>query len=502
VTLKPSHLSRLVAAAAIGGVLLLVARAQPTAQAADRLPVMSKERALAFIRAAEAHLDYLPGEVLIKFRSGVSPSEQQAALSSLRSRPSAADLRWIGEVALLRDNTEPNAPFLAQVLRAQPEVEFAEPNYLRRFNATPRDPSFSRQWNFTVLDLPRAWDINPGGNANTVVAVLDSGVTTVNQTFTVTVWTGRAFENVAVPFAISPDLSSARLTRPVDFANPEAFGINFGAVVDMDGHGTHVASTIGEETNNDVAEAGVAYSAKIMPVKVCVGYWDVQFAMSAAGIPGFTPLGAGGCPVSAIASGLRYAADNGANAINMSLGGPTPSNTERDALTYAVGKGAFIAVAGGNEFEEGNPVEYPAGFAASIDGAMSVAAVGRSLRRAFYSNTGSHIEIAAPGGDDRDGGLDGLVWQATILFSDSDPSSIVFPRFDRYGEEPNEGTSMASPHVAGVAALLFSQGVTKPSAIEALLRATALDKGSSGRDNEFGFGVIQPRVALRGVGVK
>jgi serine protease len=501
VTLQRSHLTLLVAAVSIGGTML-IARARPTAQSADPLPVMSKERVLAFVRAAEARLDYLPGEVLIKFRSGVSQAQQQAALTSLRSRPAANDLVWIGEIALLRDAADPDAPFVARVLSAQPEVEFAEPNYLRRFNATPRDPSFGRQWNFTVLDLPRAWDINPGANAGTVVAVLDSGVTTVNQTFVATVWTGRAFQTIAVPFAISPDLAAGRLTQAVDFATSEAFGFNAPAVVDMEGHGTHVASTIGEETNNNVGEAGIAYGAKIMPVKVCVGYWDVQFAMSAAGIPGFTPFGAGGCPLSAIALGLRYAADNGAKAINMSLGGSNPSNTERDAINYAVGKGAFVAVAGGNEFEEGNPVEFPAGFANAIDGAMSVAAVGQSLRRSYYSNTGSHIEIAAPGGDDRDGGIDGLIWQVTIAFSDSDPSRVLFPRFDRYAEEPNEGTSMATPHVTGLAALLLSQGVTKPAAIEALIRSTALDKGSTGRDNEFGFGVIQPRVALRGLGVK
>jgi serine protease len=500
VTLQRSHLVLLVVAVSIGGTLLI---ARPTAQSADPLPVMSKERALAFVRAAEARLDYLPGEVLIKFRAGVSQSQQQAALSSLRSRPSAGDLQWIGEIALLRDAADPDAPFLARVLSAQPEVEFAEPNYLRRFNATPNDPSFGRQWNFSVLDFPRAWDINPGANASTVVAVLDSGVTTVNQTFAATTWTGSAFQTIAVPFAISPDLAAGRLTQPVDFATSERFGFNSPAVVDMDGHGTHVASTIGEETNNNVGEAGIAYGAKIMPVKVCVGYWDVQFAISAAGIPGFAPPGVEGCPLSAIALGLRYAADNGAKAINMSIGGLSASNTERDAITYAVGKGAFVAVAGGNEFEEGNPVEFPAGFAPAIDGAMSVAAVGRSLQRAYYSNTGSYIEIAAPGGDDRDGGLvNGLIWQVTIAFSDSDPSTVIFPRFDRYAEEANEGTSMATPHVTGLAALLVSQGITKPAAIEALIRSTALDKGSTGRDNEFGFGVIQPRVALRGVGVK
>ncbi len=463
---------------------------------------MTKERALAFIRAADERLDYLPGEILVKFRPGMSPSQQQAALSVLRSRPSASELQWIGDVALLRDSTDPDSPFLASLLSAQPEVAYAEPNYLRRFNAAPSDPSFSRQWNFSALDLPRAWDINPGANANTIVAVLDSGLTTVAQAFAVQTWNGRAIQTVAVPFAINPDLSGSRVTMPRDFATSEAFGRTLPAVVDMGGHGTHVSSTIGEETNNDVAEAGIAYSAKIMPVKVCLSYWDVQFAFSAAGIPGFAPVNSGGCPTSAIALGLRYAADNGAKVINMSLGGTVATSTERDAITYAVGKGAFVAISGGNEYEDGNPVEYPAAFAATIDGAMSVAAVGRSLKRSFYSNTGPHIEIAAPGGDDRDGGVNGLVWQATLFPSDSDPRTVVFPRFDRYAEVPMEGTSMAAPHVSGVAALLISQGVTKPAAIEALIRSTALDLGSPGRDNEYGYGLIQPRAALRGVGVK
>ena len=104
-----------------------------------------------------------------------------------------------------------------------------------------------------------------------------------------------------------------------------------------------------------------------------------------------------------IAAGIRYAADNGATVINISLGSDSPSATILDAIRYAVGKGAFVAAAAGNEYEDGNPVEYPAGDAPGLDGLMSVAAVGRSGNRAFYSNTGSYVEIAAPGGDSRGG---------------------------------------------------------------------------------------------------
>ena len=101
----------------------------------------------------------------------------------------------------------------------------------------------------------------------------------------------------------------------------------------------------------------------------------------------------------------------------------------------------------------------------------------------------------------RDGGVAGTIWQAGLNPSDYDPHSVIFPRFDRYVELPEQGTSMATPHVAGVAALVYSQGVKDPAAIEKLLEATAQDLGATGRDNEFGYGLIQPRAALRGFGI-
>ena len=279
-----------------------------------------------------------------------------------------------------------------------------------------------------------------------------------------------------------------------------------GPVLDMHGHGTHVASTIGEDTNNSLAEAGIAYRVKLMPVKVCVGFWEVQFVMTATGYRGFVPTDSGGCATSEIVEGIRYAADNGAKVINLSLGGPEPSATLRDALNYAVGKGAFVAIAMGNEYEDGNPTEYPAAYAADIDGVMSVGAVGPSLKRAYYSSTGPHIEISAPGGNDREGGATAMIWQATILRADSAPVTVLSPRFDRYAESAFEGTSMASPHVAGVAALIMSQGVTSPAVVEALITKTALplgapDADTPGRNREYGYGLVQPRAALRGFGL-
>jgi serine protease len=453
------------------------------------------------ILASDRQLDYVPGEVLVKFRGGVGVAGQQRALSALRSRPLSSDLRWVGDTAVVTDRTELDARILAAQLASQPEVEYAEPNYLYRTSAAPNDPGFmQRQWNMTALDMPRAWDINPGANDTIVAAVLDTGITEITRSYTFQTWNGRSNQNVVVPFTMNPDIKASRFVSSRDLVFWD------GPVLDMQGHGTHVASTIGEDANNAIAEAGIASRVKLMPVKVCVGFWEIQFVMSASGYRGFVPIGAGGCPTSEIADGIRYAADNGAKVINLSLGGPEPSTLLRDALGYAVGKGAFVAIAMGNEYEDGNPVSYPAAYAADLDGVMSVGAVGRSLARSFYSSTGPHIEIAAPGGDDRDGGAAGMIWQSTIFRNDSDPATVILPRFDRYAEAAYEGTSMAAPHVAGIAALLISQGVTKPAAVESLIKKTARFLGTPnaatpGRNEEYGYGLIQPRAALLGFGL-
>src|SRR5262249_35845993 len=158
-----------------------------------------------------------------------------------------------------------------------------------------------------------------------------------------------------------------------------------------------------------------------------LGFWEFQFVMSASGYRGFLPPDIGGCPTSEIADGIRWAADHGAKVINLSLGGPQPSSVLRDALAYAVGKGAFLAIAMGNSYEDGNPTEYPAAYAAGIDGVMAVGAVGPSLNRSFYSSTGPHIEISAPGGDDREGGSRGMIWQSTISANDAIPATSTAP---------------------------------------------------------------------------
>src|SRR5439155_11524651 len=190
-----------------------------------------------------------------------------------------------------------------------------------------------------------------------------------------------------------------------------------------------------------------------------------------------------------------------------------------DAIKYAVGKGVFIAVAGGNEFEDGNPTEVFAEIASRVKGAVSVAAVDRAHNRAYYSSTGSWIELAAPGGSFRGAfggcgvsGGGGIMQQTLDLgvvdtFEDS-PAGFARrrPRFDALAYYCFIGTSQATPHVAAVAAMLVQQGYSDPKAIEAALEKFAIDPSTRNqrngrRDNDFGFGEINARTTLRGLGL-
>jgi serine protease len=175
-------------------------------------------------------------------------------------------------------------------------------------------------------------------------------------------------------------------------------------------------------------------------------------------------------------------------------------------VEYAVSHGAFVVVAGGNDALEGNEVERYAEFAPQIDGMVSVAATGPDRRRASYSSTGSYVELAAPGGDFSRGGAVGGILQQTLdldlVETFAGPvSRYTAPRFDAFAYFYFEGSSMATAHVSGLAALLMSQGITSPAAVEAILKQSATDLGSPGRDNEYGSGLINARAALRGLGL-
>ena len=178
---------------------------------------ITAERAAAFARAQAEGLDWIPGELLVKFKPGVSLAQGARALSALRGPVNPRQGRWIGDVLLVATPGEDNADLASGILSQQPEVLWAHPNYIRRLSAAPTDPGYPSQWNLDQINLPAAWDINPGGKGDVLVAVVDSGVTEVTRTSVFQLWTGSRFELVPIPYAINPDIAEARFAKGRDY---------------------------------------------------------------------------------------------------------------------------------------------------------------------------------------------------------------------------------------------------------------------------------------------
>jgi serine protease len=378
------------------------------------------------------------------------------------------------------------------------------------------------QWNLPLIGLESAWDIQPQAGSMITVAVLDTGMAYKSATVMATIPgftddTGVVYPPLGpqtIPYSAASQLvggaGAGRIVAPHDFI------WNSDSPLDYDGHGTHVSGTIGQLTNDAIGTAGVAFNVKLMPVKVIDSMWDDLFNSPNVGDD------------STVARGIRYAADNGAKVINMSIGRTGPPDTApavEDAINYAVSKGVFIAIAAGNDFENGNPKEVIAEIASRVQGAVSVASVDRNATtgdhlcagtpqspscHAYYSSSGPWVELSAPGGSDRgfapSNRGDGFVWQQTFNYNYTDtfllpPSQYIAPRFDVISYVGYIGTSMATPHVSGVAAMLMQQGITSPAAVEAALEKFAVDLGTPGRDDLYGYGLIDARNALRGLGI-
>jgi len=453
---------------------------------------------------------YVRGSLIVKFKAGTSSGAMAAATRQVAGdtvdRSSWADF----DIVDIPDTADPEAA--AAALRERADVEYAQPRYRNYAMSRPNDPLYSNQWNFPAIDMERAWDIQPGASSEIVVAVLDSGVAFRSGTFRYNARfpfnltangvdfdltpgrpVYRALGVVDVPFAAAPELGSTGSTR---FVAPRDFIWDDDAPVDLDGHGTHVAGTIGQLTNNGVGVAGMAYNVRIMPVKIIGGIWDDIFLS-----PFFSTD-------DVVARGIRYAADNGAKVLNLSIGrtqgGPAPAII--DAIRYAVGRGAFVVVSAGNTRDSGNRPNVLAQSAPDINGMVAVGAVGRTLDVAYYSTSGPFVELSAPGGDQRAGGTSAGILQQTLDLDlvetyDRPVSQYGPPRADSFSYFYFQGTSMAAPHVSGFAALLMQQGITNPATIEAAMKQFATDKGVAGRDDLYGFGLINPRATLRGLGL-
>lgn len=477
----------LVVLASVGLVLSAQVGPSSTRQIRPELRVALRE-------AVRTGVTHLPGRVLVQFRPGLPTTAQTAAVAAalpsarLRQAPPGAGIQIV-DIPL---DADPRAA--AAALAARPDVTYAEADVFHGMSRTPTDPGYGRQWNMRVLDMERAWSINDGAQ-DVIVAVLDSGLAMANDVLAFPRFFAGQLRLVAVPFAPATDIvTPGRVVAPYDFWYEDDLPY------DMDGHGTHVSGTILQRANSE-SGVGMAFNARVMPLKICIGAWELLFVLAEDGVSTLPPaLQNGLCLSSEEARAIRYAADNGARVINMSLGGNTESTTVQSALQYAVSRGAFVAIAAGNEFEDGNPPSYPAVYARDIDGVMAVGAVGRDQMRAPYSSTGDYLEIMAPGGNSRDGGRDGLIWQQTYR-QDTLSLNQLAPRFDLLEDDAYQGTSMATPHVAGLAALLYSQGINNPAAIEAAIRQFARTRGSGPRNDEYGYGLIDPPTTLRGLGL-
>lgn len=389
----------------------------------------------------------VPGEVYIDLADELTDHELAALTGEW-----GVSLRFSSEPGKLHNTviatvSEHQMPALLEILEADPRVESCDPNYLFALadvpvtdDGFPNDPRYGEQWHMRMIEAQQAWPMSVG--ADVVTAVIDTGV---------------AYKNFD-DFHQVEDLDQTGFVTGYDFVNKRV------EALDDQCHGTHVAGTIAQSTNNGKGVVGVAFGTTIMPVKV--------LSRSGSGT------------LADVADGIRFSADHGATVINMSLGGPFPSASLEDAVSYAHRKGTIVVCAAGNS----NPPrkESPAGF----DRAVSVSSVGMEGKRAFYSNHGDSISFAAPGGDTKAYGQAGGVLQNTIAPRNHRESGYYF----------FQGTSMAAPHAAGVAALVASTGVTNPDAIEKVLQKSAVDVDAPPQEG-YGAGILNAKNAVNLSGV-
>lgn len=391
---------------------------------------------------------FVAGQILLRVEPWLPPAEAAWAVDAVVVR-SLGD----GRVQLL-EIKRGSVPEAVKALRAMPGVIFAEPNWLRQLHQGPNDPGYSLKWDLNNdgslcdgadcasedadMDWQEAYDLESSFTGSATVAVIDTGID-LNH----------------------PDLND-KISSGYDFLDADE------DPTDTYGHGTHVAGIALAETNNFEGTAGVGYSPYItvMPLRVCDEY---------------------GCPTSAIVDAIYYAAGNGANVINMSLGGPFGSSSEELAINDAWSKGLVVVASSGND--GAGRVSYPAAFANCI----AVGSTNWHDQLAPYSNRGKDLDVVAPGGD---------------MDKYHDPGGIysTMPTYDVYltttyayskDYDQLQGTSMAAPQVSGLAALLFAMQVRDTDGdgflndqIRDLIEDTADDLGKPGWDRDYGWGRI------------
>jgi len=394
------------------------------------------------LRSRNSQQRYASGEILVKFRPTLSEVQVANLIEMYQSRAVKKIERL--NVYQVQIPEYYSVEEMVHAFDRNPDVEYAEPNYIARITATPNDLLFREQYALhnTGQDIgvpgspsgtpradikaPEGWEETKGTNA-TVIAILDTGIDLLH-----------------------PDLQSKVVSGGRDFVNDD-----FDAT-DDNWHGTHVAGIAAADTNNTEGIAGVAWNCRLLPVKVLdeegLGYY------------------------SWIAEGIRWAADEGADVISMSFGGPSEGGILREALNYAKAAGVVLVASAGNDDDS---VYYPAAY---DEYCLAVAATDYNDERPDWSNPGPEIDVAAPG----------------IRIISCVPTWFWGPGSFPYGYAG--GTSQAAPHVAGLAALIKDlKPWLRVDEIMDIIRYTAEDVNSAtfpGVDDFVGYGRINMDIAL------
>ena len=412
--------------------------------------------------------DIVPGQIIVRFRPGAARSE----IAQQHRASKKADM-LLARTEILEVPVGQEAEIAAQ-LSKNPNVEFAEPDVIMRVG--PCETSLS-------CDLPNGdialwkWDLHNPGTMD--MALQGWGTVTTGKVDADMDW-AETYDHLGADFAGSAVIAildtGIRTTHPA-FAGKILGGRRFIAdgqpvtnYTDDQGHGSHVAGIAA--SRGDVRIPGVAYgnNIKLLIGKVCNS--------------------AGSCPSSATANAIVWAADNGANVINMSLGsfGGNPDGTgsaaQQTAMQYALAKNVLSVCATGNDDNKPNGYTGGVGYPARFPECMAVGATNWSDTKASYSNYGPQIEISAPGGD---GNAQGTA-----------ASFILAPLHSSNSYTWKTGTSMATPQVAGLAALLYATGMTDVNAIRNRIISTADDVEAPGFDARTGAGRINIYRAVTG----
>ncbi|MFB9414549.1 S8 family serine peptidase [Dactylosporangium matsuzakiense] len=364
--------------------------------------------------------DFDPHAVLVQFKPGASAAATDRAVKSRNAQMAGA----VAGTRFVRVTGQAAAPDLLHALSQDPAVAAVSLDYKRRASKVPNDPLYvSNQVAYLhEIQLDSAWNRSIG-STDQVIAVIDSGVDGTH-----------------------PDLAGRVLAGYNAITNT---GTAVGANSDDNGHGTMVSGVAAANTDNGIGIAGVAWNARVMPVKV----------LDSAGTGNDSD----------IAEGITWAADHGAKIINLSLGGPGDSAVLHDAVTYATNKGAILVVAAGNTGD--GTVQYPAAYPE----VLAVAATDSSARISDFSTRGDWVDVAAPG---------------FRIVSTGPNHNYYFA----------SGTSFAAPMVSGVAALMRANNpALTPAQLTATIRAKAQEAGPRGLDPYYGTGVLDASASVGGV---